>query len=310
MPAKLVGALLCAAVSILAGCLPVLPEPRDAAAVDGMLSRLVLQPYVTCEQLKTGLGLEHLEPIPDPAAAGLPYEEYWLPTADYELIRTWYLPTNLDRGVIVLSMGAAGDISCYLFVANLLTDNGWSVVLYDNRGFGLSTGSPSLSALDPDLELVVDWACARSARSKVTVLGISLGSIPAVAVAARRPDAVNALVLDSPVALGKEIERFSGVLGGLTTSLLELIDPRLLPEKMIAQVNLPLLIYLHENDIITPPATVETIYERAAGYKVMVRFDGLPHVASSYYRTAQYTYYLESFLTPIWSEKTIIAVEP
>ncbi len=285
---------------LAAGCVPALPQPQDADAVDGLLSKLILQPYVTCEQLKSGLGLDFLPDVSDPSGADLRYEESWIVTPDYELLRTWYLPTRLQRGTIVLSMGAAGDVACYLFIAKLLAGNGWSVVMYDNRGFGLSTGSPSLNALGPDLEQVVDWARARTGREQVTVLGISLGTIPAVSVAARRPDAVNALILDSPVAMGEEIKRFSGLLAGLTQAMLASINPELLPEERIRDVRAPVLIYLHEDDIVTPPATIETIFNNATSLKTLIRFPGLPHVASPYYRTAQYTYYLETFLTPIW----------
>ena len=200
--------LLAASLSFLLqiGCIGA--SPWTPGEVVFGLSQLVLEPDQTCEELKTRYNLTYLPEADVPSDVGMEYEEYWLPVDEQTYIRTWYMPTELDRGTVVVSCGNSGPMACYLFTADLLTDNGWSVVLYEYEGFGLSTGQASLGTLYRDLGTVVEWTRERTGREQVTLFGISLGSIPSVALGVERPDEVNGVILDSPIALAAQVERF------------------------------------------------------------------------------------------------------
>jgi hypothetical protein len=69
-----------------------------------------------------------------------------------------------------------------------------AIYLVNYRGYGGSTGSPSEAALVADAEAVFDWVRARHQR--IAVMGRSLGSGVASALAASRP--VERLVLVTP----------------------------------------------------------------------------------------------------------------
>jgi len=62
------------------------------------------------------------------------------------------MPVEPAHGTVIVSPGNSGSMACYLLTAQLLTDDGYSVVIYDYEGFGGSSGQASLETLRPDLE--------------------------------------------------------------------------------------------------------------------------------------------------------------
>ncbi|MFH1746927.1 MAG: alpha/beta fold hydrolase [Planctomycetota bacterium] len=265
------------------------------------LSDLILRPQDSCEKMRERFGLTYMPLAETPTDIGMDYEEHWIPVTEDVSLRVWYIPANLDRGTILYSCGNTGEMACYLYSALLLTDNGWSVVIYDYQGHGGSDGQPSLSTLSDDLEAVLEWTRAWTAREQVTLMGMSLGSIPSIAVAVGHPDAVNGVILDSPVALGAQVNRFSFAIGGQTEWLIDQLDPQLLSDTLIGWMQQPLLVFMHDSDTLTTPGTVQLLYDRAAGPKQIVHFPELGHARGQFVDTDEYIYHLEHFLNDIWS---------
>lgn len=265
------------------------------------LSAVVLQPERSCADLRVDFGLEFLPVVANPGEIGLTYEEHYEQAPNGNLFRIWYLPSRDDLGVVVLSPGIVGEIACYLVLALILVENGWTVVMYDYEGFGGSEGVASLDTIIGDLDVALDWTLARTGRPQVTLVGQSIGSAPSIAVAVRRPQDVNAVILDSPVATVTLSERLNGLAPGLGSYLLSAFDPELASETLITQMTTPLLVFMHEADTITPPDTVEYLFSLAPGPKQIVRFPGLNHFRGVFLATEVYTYYLQSFLLQEWT---------
>lgn len=276
------------------------PVSKEQAAA--VVTGFILDPNVTCEQLRNEFQLIYLPLVNAPNEVGLAYEEGWIVADDQAVLRVWHLPAKLNRGTVLLSTGAVGEMPCYLFVAKMLVDLGWSVVMYDYRGFGGSSGTPSVDKLASDLGQVLDWALERSGRSQLTLMGISLGSIPTVAVGVERPEAVNGVVLDSPVALGETLARFEFILPDSAHVLVNLLGPELKSESIIGELTQPLLILEGEADLITTPGTVQVLYERAGGPKRIAHFPGIGHARAPYRDTADYMSQVESFLGSVWGQ--------
>lgn len=70
------------------------------------------------------------------------------------------------------------------------------LICWDRRGFGLSSGRPSLGADVEDLRAL----CASLGLRSVAVLGMSQGARVAIQVAAESPELVSGLILDGPPA--------------------------------------------------------------------------------------------------------------
>ena len=213
-------------------------------------------------------------------------------------------PAARARATILLHHGAVGNRSSALTHAGVLHGLGCNMFLYDYEGFGGSTGTASLSTLRSDLETVVDWTLRRTGEGRVSLFGISLGTMPTVAVAVDRPAMINGVVLDSPIALGLEIERFAFLIRNQTDAVIAALEPWLLSEQVIDQMLQPMLIYEHGQDIITPPKEVELLFERAGGPKEIVRYPDLDHARGQFVETADYDAHMEAFLANVWSPPT------
>lgn len=265
-----------------------------------LLNKVVLEPGVSCAQLQKKFGAENLPLVETPDEIPLDYQQHYVNTLDGNSLRMWYLPAPLDRGVVLLSYGAVGSMPCYLHTARILIANGWSVVLYDYRGFGGSTGSPNLETLTADLDVMLDWCLENTGHDQVTLMGISLGTIPSIPIAARRSDVVNGVILDSPVVLSMEVSRFANILGKLVHQVLALLPFDLLSEEAIEGMSKPALFFSSGRDFLTPPEMVNFLFDRAAGPKYLVRFEDTGHARGVFLDTEKYAIEMEGFLVRVW----------
>jgi len=117
------------------------------------------------------------------------------------------------RGSIVLVHGLGEHVGRYAHVASHLTQAGWDLFGYDQRGHGRSAGArgavPREDALVEDLREVLrvvrEQRAAHGDRSgPLLLLGHSMGGQVAATFVARAPAAVDALILTSP-ALDAEL---------------------------------------------------------------------------------------------------------
>jgi acetyl esterase/lipase len=291
------GGLLLTATGCLPAASPPMPTQEEVLAT---LSAAVLAPETTCQQLQEEFELTALDLAASPADVGLAYEEHMVVADDGYELPVWYMPVDDPRGVAVVSHGSAGTMACYLFTAQLLADLGWSVVFYEYRGFGGTPGSPQLEATRDDLHAVVQWTRERTGAARVTLMGLSIGAVPTVAVAVRSPEWVGAVVLDSPVALGPEIERFDFLINGQGEAFTSQLPQWMLTEEIINRMEQPLLVFTHELDVITPPQTVTLLFLLAGGPKTIVGFSGVNHAAGQFEDTDRYVAELDHFLTRVW----------
>jgi alpha-beta hydrolase superfamily lysophospholipase len=119
------------------------------------------------------------------------------------------------RGVVLLVHGLGEHAARYDHVANTLSDWGFKVCAYDQRGHGKSGGLPGTlpnsGALLDDLAQVLDATRQRSPKLPLILLGHSLGGLVASRFVSLGLGPVNALVLSSP-ALDAGLGRFQKLL--------------------------------------------------------------------------------------------------
>ncbi|MBN2446625.1 MAG: alpha/beta hydrolase [Phycisphaerae bacterium] len=265
-------------------------------------SEIALAPDSTCEELKVVYGVPHLPTVDNPGEVNIRYEEHYVTTGNGAQLRVWYVPADADRGTIVFSNGAVANMSCFLLETYMLRYDGWSVVMYDYEGFGGSTGDASLATLYVDLEAVLDWTLEYTGREQVTLMGVSLGSIPSVSHAALRPDDVNAVILDGVISLRIEAERFAYLLANDAERYIRLFDTTLLLDDQISGVTQPMLVYTYGKDEYATSAHVPELVADCPGDVKIVDYPNLPHARGPYLETATYFHELEEFLTSIWSK--------
>ena len=128
-----------------------------------------------------------------PADLGLPYESVSLETADGERLAAWWVPSESPRGVLLFCHGNAGNISDRLDSIRIFNRLGLDLFIFDYRGYGKSSGSPSEQGIHRDTETA--WKYLEQMRridpQKIVVFGRSLGgSIAAWISQTHRPGAL------------------------------------------------------------------------------------------------------------------------
>ena len=132
-----------------------------------------------------------------PRAAGLDFEDVALHTADGIKLHGWWVPARDTRGTVLLMHGNAGNISHRLGYLTMFNRLGYSVLLFDYRGYGKSGGSPGEEGTYLDAEAA--WQHLTEARNlksqDIVLVGESLGGGVATWLALKYPP--RALVLAS-----------------------------------------------------------------------------------------------------------------
>ncbi len=234
-----------------------------------------------------------------PDEIGLAYERLELTTEDGETIVAWYLPAEpggaVDRQWAVLYChGNGGNIGGRLATLSGLHDLGVAVLIFDYRGYGESSGRPTVEGTRLDVQAA--WRELVENRGfepgEIVLWGRSLGGAVAIDQAARLSEAGTppaALVAESTftstVDIGRELYPWLPV-GWFARK----IDyPSL---ELFAKVNAPVLLGHSQEDELIPHAHGLRLREAAeAGAATRVEFIELAgghnegYLAEIWYRT-------------------------
>jgi len=191
--------------------------------------------------------------------SGLPLEDVWFQAADGVRLFGWYVEAQEDRPVILWCHGNAGNIIHRLENLKLLYRLGFSIFLFDYRGYARSQGRPSEEGLYQDAFGAYDYlARTRMIRhERVIIFGRSLGAAVAGELAAQKPAA--GLILESAFPSIEAVAKFH--YGGLPVHRLLGADFRLIDR--LPHLSLPKLIIHGGNDDIIPLELGKQVFEAA-----------------------------------------------
>jgi uncharacterized protein len=136
-----------------------------------------------------------------PKTYGLQYEEVNLPVADSGNLNGWWIPAaKPDAPVILYLHGNGANISANAEQAHRLRELGFSVFLFDYRGYGKSSGPfPAEQRLYEDAEQA--WKYLVKTRhvepKKLLIYGHSLGGAIAIETASHHPEVAGLIVESS-----------------------------------------------------------------------------------------------------------------
>ena len=216
-------------------------------------------------------------PSPDvgsPADAGLPQAEAVTFTAeDGVTLGGWFAPTANPRATVIVFNGNAGNRSYRADIAQRLNAAGFSVLLFDYRGYGDSGGVPTEEGLARDARAARRYALSRADvdANRVVYFGESLGSGVAVRLAAEQPP--RALILRSPFTSFVDVGRIH--YGYLPVGWL--LRDRYASIDRIAQVKTPVLMIAGSNDTIVPASLSRRLFDAALEPKRLVIVEGADH---------------------------------
>ena len=148
----------------------------------------------------------------DPAQFDLWHEEVTFDSLDGTQLSGWFLPAKgkQARGTVVLFHGNGANISNHVAGIRWLPHQGFSVFLFDYRGYGISKGQPSRRGLVEDGAAAINYVRGRKDvdKTKLLIYGQSLGGALAFnSLALAGTEGVRALVVEGAFASYKEVVR-------------------------------------------------------------------------------------------------------
>jgi len=184
-----------------------------------------------------------------------------------------------SQGPWILFFHGNGEVvSDYDEVASIYHEKKLNLAVADYRGYGASTGVPTLSDLVRDAHALFEATkkalSEKGFRSGLWVMGRSLGSISALELAFHHPGELNGIIIESGFPSVVRIITHLGVPApGIP---LEAIDQACL--EMIRKVVVPTLVIHGERDTLVPLKEAEDIYRHlGTKEKELVIIPGATH---------------------------------
>ena len=199
-------------------------------------------------------------------------QEIFFRSTEETRIHAWHVRAPETAPVVIYFGGNAEEVSWMLEAVRAQTP-GMSWLLMDYRGYGQSEGSPSEKALVADALALYDHAAKLPSvdPKRIHVFGRSLGSGPAVALAAERPLAglVLATPFDSLAAVAKRYYWYLPVDW--------MLKHRFDSIALAPRLKTPLLCLIAERDDVIPAVHAERLFEAWGGPKRKVLLPGASH---------------------------------
>lgn len=223
-------------------------------------------------------------------------EDFSLAVEDGIALGARLYTVDRDAPTVLYWHGNGEVVSDYDGFAPLYHGIGLNLFVVDFRGYGGSSGRPSFGALVADGPIIADQCHTlldeRGYAARRYVMGRSLGSHPALEIAARRPVGFAGLIIESGAA---SMRRWGTRLGGAIASA----DVEALVaahEAKIRSIRLPVLILHGEYDELVPVETAAILNDLLEGTKrKLVVIPGAGHNDIAWVGRDQYFAEIEAF---------------
>jgi uncharacterized protein len=161
------------------------------------------------------LRLFHPRPELSPAGAQPPSVDLLVPVADQAVLGARFHPAGANAPTILFFHGNGEIVADYDELAPFYCRQGLNFFPVDYRGYGRSTGAPTVSAMMRDCHAVYafarQWLLEMGFQGPLMVMGRSLGSASALELAAAYPGGVAALIVESGFAYAGPLLQLLGV---------------------------------------------------------------------------------------------------
>lgn len=190
-------------------------------------------------------------------------EEITFTTGDQKKLHGWFqrTPDAARAPLLIYFGGNAEDISFLPARTDRVT--GWSMLMLNYRGYGLSEGAPGQQAIFEDALLIHDAFARRDDvdANRIGVMGRSLGSGVAAYLASKRP--VHAVVLVTPYDSITRVAQDKFWFAPVSLILKHPFDSLALAPR----IERPALFIVAGEDTLIPPAHSRRLFEAWAGPK-------------------------------------------
>ena len=233
-----------AAISLIAGGLTI-------AALD-LARRIFRHTQLFCPQR---------DPVKswNPADYGIPPErvtQLWIDTPDGERLFAWYMRAEKPIASTLWCHGNTGNITTVADIMPHLLDAGYNILLFDYRGFGLSTGRPSLRGVIDDGVTAAKFHDAIRPPNLPSILyGYSLGG--GIAAQVLRRHSFDGLILQSTFTTLPELAKVIWPRLPLHLFTGDIFNTM----RIIRRLKIPLLVLHGTEDEVVPCAMAQALYD-------------------------------------------------
>ena len=211
---------------------------------------------------------------PDDAGLGAA-ESVRLRTDDGLDLSAWFAPaaSTPARGTVIVFNGNAGNRSYRGTLGARFVQAGFSVLLFDYRGYGGNPGSPSEDGLAADARAARQYLTTRPDvdQARIVYFGESLGAAVAVGLALARPPAV--LILRSPFSSVVDVGRVH--YPWLPVSWI--LKDRFPSIERVPRLTSPALLIAGDRDRIVPVSQTRALFDAAREPKELLVLPGADH---------------------------------
>ena len=191
--------------------------------------------------------------------------DHMIPVSEGDKIGARFHMTSRTGPSILFFHGNGEIISDYDELGPLYNQMGINFLPVDYRGYGFSTGTPTVTAMMQDchgvFEYVTQWRLSERFTGPVMVMGRSLGSAPALELACSRVSEIDGLIIESGFARALPLLRLLGIdpdaLGLKEGDLFE-------NETKIKKFDKPTLIIHAQFDHIIPFSDGQALYDASS----------------------------------------------
>ena len=207
-----------------------------------------------------------------PSDEGMDFEDIDIHTIDGEKLNAWYIPAgkNSCGKTVLFCHGNAGSLSHRIETLKLIHSLGLSVLIFDYRGYGISTGMPSEDGIITDAEAAYAYLLKNIEpdETRIIIWGRSLGGPVAAKLASEHNASV--CILESTFTSLPDIAayRFKLFPGKL------LCRYRFPTIEYVSKIDMPLLVVHSLEDEIIPYRMGKELFRAASEPKEFLEIHG------------------------------------
>ena len=217
--------------------------------------------------------------------------EVRIPTTDGDMLTAVWLENPNAEFTLLFSHGNGEDLSVVMPFIEQFHSLGYSVLMYDYRGYGTSDGTPSYRKIKDDASAVYRWLTEEQqvAPKKIIAQGRSLGGGVATWIAAQYD--VGGLILECSFASALRVK----------TGVHLLPWDKFNSEKLIKEADCPVLVIHGKNDRVVPFWHGKKLYAAAPGPKEHLWIENAEHMDYAYVAEERYFDKISDFIDGISS---------
>lgn len=196
------------------------------------------------------------------------YQDIWLKTKDDKNIHGWLIKKPKNNSLILQCHGNAQNITAHYHSLYWLVEEGFDLLTFDYRGFGLSVGSPTQEGTHLDALAFLEYAQGLG-YERLILYGQSLGG--AICMRAlmdlKEKDKFDMIVIDSSFTSYKKLG-MKKLQQHFLTYLFSPISYLLVPneygmDKSLKTIKTPLLVIHSEDDPVIPFSFGKEIFKKS-----------------------------------------------